>query len=362
MTEHTNNGQGIFVIGCPRSGTYLLSSLLTARFGVALPLETHFIPLFSRFLPLWGDLAAEQNRQVLMGDILDFLTVWAWASRELDCQEDAASTLLGVQEEAHEVVAESGTYGEMIQGLFSRFAESQGLSIWADKSAFNRRQPLDLFQRAVPTLKVIHCVRDPRDVVMSWRRIWCGPKTVTEAAQAWSGHTLSYRDWGRRNPDRYFEFRYEDLLDDPETMLARLGRFLELPLLEEGEGPGVGRVAQTLSKLKTHSMLGGDIRADNKEKWRKGMPAEDIAMVEWLARDAIQAFGYPLSGDGVRPPGGMKRRIAESARELVSIRRIQLLIKDMLPLCLRLKSWLGIPLPKSFFRLDGRADKSGPQR
>jgi hypothetical protein len=357
MSDQSQRGQGLFVIGCPRSGTYLLSTLLSTRFGVALPLETHFIPLFARFLPLWGDLANKRNRKALMSDIIDFLTIWAWASRELDCREDRSATLLGVRDDSSEVAAQSRSYGEMIEGLFSRFAASRGMLHWADKSAFYRSQPLARFQRAVPTLKVIHCVRDPRDVVLSWRRIWCGPKTVTEAALAWKEHVLSYRDWGLKNPDRYHEFRYEDLLDDPDGTLTRLGDFLELPLLDDGELPAAGQMVQTLGKLKTHSMLGGAIRSDNKEKWRREMTEEDVAMVEWLASDAISAFEYPLSGEGSMPSGGWKRRLFESTQELLSTRRMQLLVKDLLPLCLRIKSLLGIPLPRRFFRLDGRADK-----
>ena len=46
----------LFLVGCPRSGTYLLMDILERHFDVCVMSETHFIPIFRKFLWLYGDL------------------------------------------------------------------------------------------------------------------------------------------------------------------------------------------------------------------------------------------------------------------------------------------------------------------
>ncbi len=349
---------GIFIVGCPRSGTYLLSSIMAREFGLAIPLETHFIPLFHRFLPLWGDLRREANRRRLLEDIFDFLTIWTWASRELDSDQELELTLLGLRPRAEELLA-GETYGDIIRNLFQAFAQRHGAPYWADKSAFYRPTSLARFQAAMPGLKVVHCVRDPRDVVLSWREIWCGPRTVGEAAAAWAGHVEAYRAWGRGRPEQYTELRFEDLLLRPEEELDRLSGFLGLPRRAGADQGGPSKMDAALSKLKTHARLGGAIDPSNREKWRSKMPGEDVRYVEWLAREPMRGFGYQPA-TGAEPSAGLRlRRLRERLAETFTSRRVQLLCKDMLPLALRLRSLAGIPLPTFFTRLQGRGDCRG---
>ena len=65
--------QTVLIVGAPRSGTYLIVSELEKLFSIVTPLETHFIPLFQRYLTLWGDLTKEHNRRALLTDIFLFL-------------------------------------------------------------------------------------------------------------------------------------------------------------------------------------------------------------------------------------------------------------------------------------------------
>ena len=75
--------------------------------------------------------------------------------------------------------------------------------------------PLDQIDTAMcGRARFIHVVRDGRDVCVSWRRIKVGPRTVKEAAKAWSGHIEGKQYWGREHPDRYLEVRYKDLLNN----------------------------------------------------------------------------------------------------------------------------------------------------
>ena len=72
----------IFVVGWPRSGTYLLSNILNHCRQIAIPTELHFIPLFNRFVPLFGNLNDLRNRARLFRAIYVFLEIWATRAEE----------------------------------------------------------------------------------------------------------------------------------------------------------------------------------------------------------------------------------------------------------------------------------------
>ena len=50
--------------------------ILERHFDVCVMSETHFIPIFRKFLWLYGDLTIENNRERLLHSIIEFLTVW----------------------------------------------------------------------------------------------------------------------------------------------------------------------------------------------------------------------------------------------------------------------------------------------
>ncbi|MBF0296123.1 MAG: sulfotransferase, partial [Magnetococcales bacterium] len=96
----------VFVVGCDRSGTTLLTALLESRLGLAAPLETHFIPYFARTLFLWGDLGRRRNRERLLTAIGHFLEILLVSSTpQLDPTEARSGTLLAVLPQAEAILA-----------------------------------------------------------------------------------------------------------------------------------------------------------------------------------------------------------------------------------------------------------------
>jgi len=93
---------------------------------------------------------------------------------------------------------------------------------------------VDLISRVCPDARLLHIVRDPRDVMASlrdaargWGADWA-PASSAAAARMW----LQHYDGARTAVacgDRYMELRYEDLRKDPEKLLSRVLDFLGLP-------------------------------------------------------------------------------------------------------------------------------------
>jgi hypothetical protein len=107
---------------------------------------------------------------------------------------------------------------------------------WGDKNPHyadhRARGCLDLIAELFPGSKFVHIIRDGRDVVSSLiRKQEEGKPWVTfeEAHDTWKWHVDLGRVFGRRvGADRYFEFRYEDLVADDPGVAKEIFRFLDI--------------------------------------------------------------------------------------------------------------------------------------
>ncbi|MBF0212323.1 MAG: sulfotransferase [Magnetococcales bacterium] len=285
----------LFVVGCDRSGTTLLTSLIESGLGLAAPLETHFIPYFARTLFLWGNLKRPQARERLLMAILAFMEMLVARTYPGKGPEVVHPvTLLAVREEARTLAAGAEGFGGLIRGLFARYATLRGQRGWVDNSSFYESLSLELWQRHLPDLKVIHIVRDGRDVALSWLNAWWGPATLGEAAWLWSRHVRDKRAWGAIHPEAYLEIRYETLLTQPEETLKTITTFLGWPF-EPGRTIDLSAspAARVLSTGGTHDLLSGPVRAENREKWRRAMTPEDQRFFEFVAGETLKSSGYP---------------------------------------------------------------------
>lgn len=112
---------------------------------------------------------------------------------------------------------------ELFSWVHEPYARRHGKRRWADKSP-GYALILDFVDALYPDCQVVHVVRDPCDVIDSWRRRW-GLRRAREAVRAWPSHVSAARDFARRHPeDRCREIRYEELVASPDaTVRALLG-------------------------------------------------------------------------------------------------------------------------------------------
>jgi hypothetical protein len=180
---------------------------------------------------------------------------------------------------------------------------------------------------------MLHVVRDGRDVALSWTRQWFGPASVHDAARLWCEHVEINRAWGRGNPSRYLEIRYEDLATEKESEIQRLESFLEKsasPELDEGYQ---SELAEALSHEESHSAMRGINASENISKWPSQMQPQDIARFEEFAGETLAASGYEVSVAG----NARRRKLFPR----ISAHFLRVAAKTILPLVLGLCSRLG---------------------
>lgn len=182
-------GPPVFIVGCPRSGTTLLRRMVNAHPNLSAGPETHFLIVLKNIEVLrWNQLS-------LFG-----ITQAQWHSH----------------------------VRELFSWVHSQRAEREGKSRWVDKTP-GYALILDFIDELYPDSQIIHLLRDPHDVVDSWRRR-VGPVKAREAVKAWPEHVRAARAFrDKHSPDRFTEIRYEELVANPKDVMSALLSWLGEP-------------------------------------------------------------------------------------------------------------------------------------
>jgi hypothetical protein len=274
----------LFIVGAPRSGTTLLRSILAAGDEIAIPPESHFLAyLYYRHRGHFGHWREDHTREAV-ADVLHDAHFREWRlPAEL------------VWEEIEQAHPES--FGEAIACVYAAFAKREGKQRWGDKTpnyAFFLRQLNDLY----PDMRVVHLVRDGRDVACSHLDLHSKGQTwaagSAPAAAAW--WSASLRAAAAAAPllrNRIAEVRYEVLVNDAEVSIERLCAFAGIRFRPEMVHRRDHVVASTSDLFRRAAQpVAGRART-----WETELTHRQVAEFEAVAGDDLAAHGYALSGE-----------------------------------------------------------------
>ena len=266
-----------FIFGCPRSGTSLLSAMLGTHPKLAIPRESH---LYDNIYPIVhgrADLTHEPTRVRVVAEILRSSHIKNW---------QPSPTL-------SETLAEITRFDfhGLVDGLLRSWASKTGKSRWGEKTPQHTlcwRSILSGFDNA----QVIHVVRDGRDVALSYRSAFFGPKHVYPLALRWQQYLAAAEEARTAlGAGAFLQVRYEDLVAAPEQELRRICSFLGeefapamLTFYNEDRGPR--RDTRNAENLRRPVMSG------NTAKWRTQMTQRELRIFEALAGSALKRYFY----------------------------------------------------------------------
>jgi len=294
----------IFVIGCPRSGTTLLTLMLSSHSRIAIPPETRFLVPVFRARRSFGDLAEKANRREL--------------ARQVVQREDTKFAHLGLDRERvkKEIVAGPPTMGSALAAPYRLYAADRAKARWGDKRPGYVRE-VGVLRALFPDLQVVHLVRDPRDCVGSLSRMrWWHHGTVGALA-TWV-HAVDCAAAARRRlpADAFHQLRYEDLVADPRTELQRLCAFLG-----EDFEPGMLAHQEEAARLPQRQRAGwhqetlAAVGTGRVGTHAGVLGADEVALVEQVAGPRMSRLGYDCSGAG-SAPGRLRLRYLRAVTEM----------------------------------------------
>jgi len=281
MSHSAVTEQPVFIVGCGRSGTTLMRLMLSAAGGLMIPPECDFLWRALRRFGATATLDAHEIEQFV--DLLARISSFPGLELSID------------QIRAELRTREAPRVGDCIAHVYRMYATRERRARWGDKNPFYVLY-LDEIRDLYPGVRVIHMIRDGRDVSVSYQRTRMRPYNTFMTAKRWVRCVHAGQDWGARHPDQYLEVRYEDLIEDPEGQLRRVAPFVGEPYSDAMLGYYLDN--QDMRRIPAHDRghhgnLAKPIMKGNSEKWRAEMSETDRQTFEWVGGRLLAHLGYP---------------------------------------------------------------------
>ena len=184
-----SDGPPIFIVGCPRSGTSLMRNILAAHSNIAFGPETHFLFEFEK----------------IVGVHWDRIERYGFEKEYWFCK-----------------------IADFFDSFKSEYAHKNGKKRWGEKTPSYAYQH-DLINKLFPTCQIVHIVRNGTDVISSHRDRW-GYQSVPKAMKVWKNSIKKVQEFSKFLPkDRYYEIRYEQIVESPKETLKPLFNYLNEP-------------------------------------------------------------------------------------------------------------------------------------
>ncbi|MFQ5535272.1 MAG: sulfotransferase, partial [Sphingomonadales bacterium] len=183
-------------------------------------------------------------------------------------------------------------FADLIDAIYREYAARFGKVRWGDKTPFYTPD-IDILWNLFPGCRIIHLVRDGRDVAVSQRKIGWLSSSIPRLAEDWRWKTTVAHKVGSVLGEDFLEIRYEDLVVEPETVLRCICAFLGEEFDPEmlGYHDNAGDVVPADS-LRWHR---NSIRPPDPSKlgtWKIKMSRADRTIYEQIAGQALEEFGY----------------------------------------------------------------------
>jgi Sulfotransferase family len=289
----------VLLVGAPRSGTTWLQSLLGAHPCIATPQETD---LFSRYI---RPLADAWSWQLRGGPD-------AWKQRRYKGLPGVLTT-----EEFAKLVS------EVIDSVLDGIARLEpDATVLLEKSP-SHSTCADVVAAYAPEVRVIHLVRDGRDVTASlvgaadgWGRGWA-PRTIKDAARAWVENVRGAQQY-RKLGFVYREVRYEALAEaDPEVLrgvyafcgfdvdvdeCARLYKQYGLDAMRDGAEDPIVLGGEFAAYSSDRTEPAGFFGKGGVGGWRDSWSTDDLLLFRSIAGPLLEQLGYEPNGRWAASP------------------------------------------------------------
>ena len=317
------NKKGLFIGGCPKSGTTLLLSLLDNHPQlVVLPEETFYLENRKRYrglktttarleyllqhtdLKLLAEERFEPTRECTSADAriyghFDF-------PRFMKLARDFASARW---------IDDSLLFTEMLRAYAMVLGIDWRRCVrWVEKSTSNEAH-LEVLNELFPTARLVQVVRDPRAVFASRKK-----RLVSYNGYYTKAHRL-VREWNctsrqipslRRDPLRFLVLRYEDLVKNPEAALEQVCRLGGFEFTAQLFQPT--RAGQEWEGNSSFQTAFSGIDNTTVDQWRHHLTEHEIWWIEFHCRKGMALAGYSLQTSGRFSLSRWLRRLPNESR------------------------------------------------
>lgn len=162
--------------------------------------------------------------------------------------------------------------GKFVCRTIDDFLRSKNKTFFVEDNTWNILFAHELVE-LIPTAKVLHVYRDPRDVVASLMRQRWAPSEIIPTA-LWYKDIMAYWFTVRANipPESYYEFSLEDLVASTESIVKRISKFAGIPYHP--------------------ALLDTDLGKSHTGRWKKEFTKKEKQVIQDILSDEINSLGY----------------------------------------------------------------------
>ncbi len=281
----------IFIVGTPRSGTTLTAKILGKHSQIFMPGETHF---FSDIYSMNSGKCGDDFNTNKDEAIHRLLTLYKRYNEPLDQQR--VDGLIENENLRQQIEQNADSY----ESLLNIFMEAQMRH--ENKQRWGNNAPRDIFYLPeilsfYPDAKIIVCVRDIKDFLLSYKGKWKAttPEHVERlkklyhpvvTSMLWkSSMKLIPKIIGMVPPNNFYLLKYEQLVTKPEQEIKNL-----CTMIEEYFEPAMLDIKFANSSAGT---TGNGIFSSSVGRWKKDLPLEDAYIAQSITKKELYKLGYP---------------------------------------------------------------------
>ncbi|NET33459.1 MAG: sulfotransferase [Cyanothece sp. SIO1E1] len=280
----------VFIVSSGRSGTTLLRGILNASNQIFIPHESHFIGSCYQFYHQKNNFDKYDYRQLIK--------FFKRTSQKYGWGMKTGYLLSQLNKHAPQTFADVNS---IIYQAGLTLAGAENLQ-WGIKSPVLIASVNQIY-KVFPAAKIIHIVRDGRDVSLSYQQVHrnhtarFGPGGIVSGALYWIDGLRRIEAVG--GPKQLYELRYEDLLTQPKDELEKLCAFLDIayrPSMHQSYHRSEKNRNLVLETHQTtiHSKVNKGIDSKNKNKFLVDMSHFDLFIFELLAAPYLEKYGYGI--------------------------------------------------------------------
>lgn len=273
----------VFVVGCPRSGTTLLQRMLDNHPQLTVANDTHFITRAAK------KVLRKNPTPALTAELVEaVLTYRRFYRMGLDKNDVRA------------VARDCPSYAEFVSRLYTLRGTQQKKLLSGEKTPDYCRQ-IPILHGLFPNARFVHIIRDGRNTALStlnWATASKGPgkwplwneDPVGTCALWWRWQAgKGQHDGNLVDKQRFYQVRYEDLVEAPELQLQAIAEFLDIPYSDSMANYHTGKTRHSPGLSAKKAWLPP---VKNLRDWRKDMSAEDTGVFEGIAGKLLRENGY----------------------------------------------------------------------